>query len=43
MLLLATLIAACGGGGTSTSSGGAKFPKTMELKDGDVVPILANS
>ena len=42
-MLLATLIAACGGGGSSDAGGGAKFPKTMTVKDGDVVPILANS
>jgi hypothetical protein len=41
-LLFAGLLMACSGGGSSDKSG-AKFPETMEIKDGDIVPQLANS
>jgi hypothetical protein len=41
-LLLGSLLAACGGGGSGGGEG-KRFAQTVEVKDGDVVPILANS
>jgi len=40
--LLSLALVSCGG---SSGGGGSapKFPQTLELKDGDIVPILANS
>jgi hypothetical protein len=40
-VLLASLLAACGGGSGGGDS--KRFQETMEVKDGDIVPILANS
>src|SRR5215471_10488863 len=40
--LLALLLVSCSGSGGS-DSGNPTFPKELELKDGDIIPILANS
>lgn len=41
-VVLVVFVIACSGGGSGDKAG-AKFPKVAEVKDGEVVPILANS